>query len=111
MIDDDHGQHAGHAGPLRSLGCKPIDLVVGHRDRFSNTIGSGARLAFKSRPKNGQGNIGRFSTRCLAANTIDNDEKTAGRVTMESILVNRPLATRIRLPSSYKCVDCSHFLN
>src|SRR5262249_8786211 len=65
-------------------------------------------FAFKLLSKHGERNIGRFSAGRLTAYAIDDDEKTAGRVTVEPILVDRALAACVGLASSYKCVDGSH---
>jgi hypothetical protein len=94
--------------PFRARGGETINLVVRVCDGVSDALGSSSRLALQSPSEHGERYVGRFSAGCLPANAIDDNEKTAGGVAMETIFVNVAQAAGMRLTSSYECVDSAH---
>jgi hypothetical protein len=108
MIDHGDRQDTSHATPLRPRAGNAKNFIIGQRDRVAHTLGGVAGFAFESRSQHGDRNIRRFSTSGLAADTVDDYEETAARITVESILVDRALTARIRLTGSYECIDSSH---
>src|SRR5262249_46879158 len=108
MIDHGDRQDTSHTTPLRTRAGEPKNLIIGLRNRLAHTLGGVAGFAFKSRSKHGERDIRGFSTGSLAAYAIDNQQEAAARVTIETILVDRALTARVRLPGSDKCMESSH---
>ena len=65
-----------------------MNLVVGNRDRLSNPIRHGAGFPFQAGSQHAQRHVGGLATCLLAADAIDEDQKAAGHVEMEPILVD-----------------------
>src|SRR5262249_45022469 len=110
VANDSDGQHAGHAAPLSTRPCKPVNLVVRIRNGFADALGNGLRLPFKPLSKSGQRDVGCFSTSSLAAHAVDHDEEAACCVTIESVFVHVALPAGVGLTGGYQCMDGSHLI-
>ena len=98
LVDDDHGEDAGHARPFRPQAGQPMNLVVGDRDRFAQPVRNRTGLPLQPGPEQRDRRVGRLAAGRLAADAVDDHEDAARQVEMKAVFVDLAQQARIGVP-------------